>query len=231
MTSKQTMDLTFVLGQNQKTGGPQWRSEEKTDHTTTVRVPDVKSALQPSLDAKRFKCFEGHTVFVSPNQHFRIVSVYLMEAIPEEIEFDFELEFKRGKHPKTRLDQWESRVYDKDRDHTTLFLCDRNSRLQPTMNGEKFGCVEGEELFNDEISFRIVLVNLVAKLDPERILVTYSEAIRKAMTENLGVIGTISRIKHGRSADKRLGDAQLRSKMKNGGRSCGSKKEKKQKSA
>ena len=120
--TQQVLDLTFYLGKNQKTEASQWKSDGMSGRTSVVYVPDQHSMLQPSADCKRFLCYRGRTVFESPSKTFMIVAVDLFETItaqvsqvaqtveleadPGEVEYDFELEFKRGKNPTTGAMQW-----------------------------------------------------------------------------------------------------------------------------
>ena len=216
----QVLDLTFALGKNQKTDAPQWKSDGMIGLKSVIYVPDLHSAIQPSAEYKRFLCYRGRTVFESPSKTFVIVSVDLFEAITEEvkqvaravetevnldeIEYDFELEVSRGVNTSTGARQWQSSVYEKELNFTTLYVVDRESPFVPSMGGEKFAAVEKMGLLNND-TFAIVLVSLVAKLDPEKLLVTKSEAIRKiasSVVSTSTTIGTISTNKHGRRPNK-----------------------------
>jgi hypothetical protein len=226
------LELVFNLGLNANTGNPQWKSEETNSRLKIVYVPDKHSVLQPSEEHKHFKAYRGRTVYENENQTFQIVSVDLFEIAdpiketvgvvePEinldDVEYDYELEFKRGKNTKTGVEQWESRVYDKVTAFTTLFVIDRDSVKLPTKNGDKFACTERREIFSDGESFAIVIVEPVALLDPDKLIVTFSDAIRKVgkmKSSTLTVIGDISSHRSGRSFEKRFADAAKRSEMK-----------------
>gem|GEM_PF-5826866 len=217
------LDLTFYLGKNMSKGGLQWKADETDGHRTVVYVPDTRSALQPSSVQKHFKCSAGRTVFQNEAKTFVIIAVDLIEAIEDkvvepglvenqdetddevlDVEYDFALEFMRGKHPKTRMDQWQASVYDKDAEFTTLYVVDNASPVVPKMNGEMYAAVFSKEIYhNEEKGFAIVIVKLVVRLYPEDLFPRES-----------GIAGSIRPSRHGRSADKREMDRQRRASMK-----------------
>lgn len=227
------LDLVFYLGKNVSKGGLQWKADETDGHRTIVYVPDTRSALQPSSVQKHFKCSAGRTVFQNETKTFVIVAVDLLKVIEDEVveviepavdfdgEYDYALEFMRGKHPKTRLDQWQASVYDKDAEFTTLYVVDHASRIIPKMNGEMYAAVFSKEIYHSDLKgFAIVIVELVDRLYPEDLLPSVD-----------GIVGTIKHRGGSRSVEKREQDRQRRRAMKGAKLSDDSKVGKKRKSA
>ena len=227
------LDLVFYLGKNVSKGGLQWKADETDGQKTTVYVPDKRSTLQPSSAQRHFECTFARTVFQNETKTFVIVAVDLLKVIEDEVveviepavdfdgEYDYALEFMRGKHPKTQLDQWQSSVYDKESEFTTLYVVDHASSIAPKMNGEMYAAVFSKEIYHsDEKGFAIVIVELLARLYPEDLFPRES-----------GIAGSIRPPRHGRSADKREMDRKLRSSMKGAKLSDDSKVGKKRKSA
>jgi len=98
---------------------------------------------------------------------------YVVGTIPEGVEPDLDLVMVRGINTTSGEDQWQARTQDA-LGNQVLYVCDRESPMLPSMNGQKFGVLVGKQIFPKDdapdaetAAFKIKLVSIIRYYEPE----------------------------------------------------------------